>query len=74
MGDGAVIVTAKEMSGLDADIVSVLGTSYRQALTTMEAVDIHLMRGDRSDADRVLVPRISEAFGIRAKEAEGWSL
>ena len=74
MGDGAVIVTAREMSGLDADIVSVLGTSYRQALTTMEAVDIHLMRGDRSDADRVLVPRSSEAFGIRAKEAEGWSL
>ena len=74
MGDGAVIITAEEMSGLDADLVSALGSSYRQALTTMEAVDIHMMRGDRSDADGILVPRIAEAFGIRGKEAEGWSL
>ena len=74
MGDGAVIITAEEMSGLDADLVSAIGPFYRQALTTMEAVDIHMMRRDRSDADGILVPKIAEAFGIHGKEVEGCNL
>lgn len=74
MGEGAVVIPAAEMSGLDAGLVSALGPSYRQALTTIEAVDIHMMRADRSDADGVLVPRVMEAFGIRGREAEVWTL
>ncbi len=64
MGSDSVIVSAEEMSGLDARLVRRLGPSFRTALSVLEAVDIHLMSRERSNADGILVSRIMEAYGV----------
>lgn len=68
MGCDSVIVSAEEMSELDARMVRRLGPSFRTALSVLEAVDIHLMDHNRSNADRILVPSIMEAYGVPAIE------
>lgn len=68
MGCDSIIVSADEMSELDARMVRRLGPSFRTALSVLEAVDIHLMDDNLSNADMILVPRIMEAYGVPAIE------